>query len=45
VFDAYGSPMLKGNGTFFTTEDVVTTGLGSSALIKLEKVVDKLALF
>lgn len=39
VYDNSGSVLKKGDGTFFTTEDVVTTGLGSSALVKLENAV------
>lgn len=39
VFDANGAAMRKSDGTFFTTEDVVTAGLGSNALVKLENSV------
>ena len=39
VFDTDGYVLKRGNGTFFTTEDAVTSSIASSALIKLENSV------
>lgn len=39
VFDINGDPVRRSNGTFFTTEDAVTTGISSAAMVKLGSVV------
>lgn len=39
VFDNNGFVIKKGDGTFFTTEDVVSTGIVSSTQVKLESIV------
>lgn len=38
VFDGRGKVITKSDGTFFTTEDAVSTGIGSNARIKLETI-------
>lgn len=39
VFDLNGDPMKRSNGTFFTTEDVVTASLASASAIKVGAVI------
>lgn len=39
VFDTNANPFKRSNGTFYTTEDKVTTGIGSSTQVKLNSIV------
>lgn len=39
VFDNNNQPIKRSNGTFFTTEDVVVTGIGTSTQVKLGSIV------
>lgn len=39
MFDANGDPIKRSNGTFFTTEDVVVTGIASSSQVKVGGIV------
>lgn len=38
VFDSAGRVIRKSDGTFYTTEDVVSTGIGSGTQVKLESI-------
>lgn len=39
IFDSEGKALRKGNGTFFTTEDVGVTGITAASRVKLNAVV------